>query len=58
MAIEYPWIEVGNGMALRTEANGKGYDVILRTNQTNITSYIRLARTTHVEQVGDKQVWV
>lgn len=58
MGIEYPWIEVGNGLSIRCENNGKGYDVILRTNQTDKSAYVLLARTTELKQIGDKQVWV
>jgi hypothetical protein len=58
MGIEYPWVEIGNGMAIRCESNGKGYDVVLRTNQTNQSAYVLLKRSTHMEQINDKAVWV
>jgi len=57
-AIEYPWVEVGNGMAMRCEWNGTGYDVILRSNQTNQTSYVLLATTNKTATIRSKEVWI
>lgn len=49
---------IGSGQAISCVKNGKGgYDVILRTNQTDITSYVLLSRTSCIVKHAEMQVY-
>lgn len=52
------FVEIGSGQSIECIKNDfGGYDVVLRTNQTEKSAYVLLARTKEIKERGDRRVW-